>query len=132
MIINTVTTLITIIITVNITIRARAVAYFYLLAFVCLAVAQMFLGYVYFPTTCGNAVETCKTVTKATAPNNIAVNATTCLICWSSEAVCGIHRSNKQLHTGWLAGGRGDPPLAHRQQLSLSDAPGSLDLQPHT
>ena len=77
-----ITTIITI--NINITIRARAVAYFYLLAFLCLAVAQMFLGYVYFPTSCGSASETCQNVSSTLIARNNATNDT---ICWDSEAL---------------------------------------------
>ena len=52
---------------------ARAVAHFYFLSYLCLAIAQMFLGYVYFPTSCGNSVTTCNMAKKAaaaTTPSN--------------------------------------------------------------
>ena len=68
---------------------ARAVAYFFFLSYLCLAIAQMFLGYVYFPTNCGASVTTCKKAAAAITPSN-ATNSGSSRVCRREDPVdCG-------------------------------------------
>ena len=72
---------------------SRGVSRFFLLSYLCLSVAQMFLGFVYFPTSCGSAQETCKAVQLAAA-NDTNGTATLCVMDWQTADVELLKRAD--------------------------------------
>ncbi len=61
---------------------SRGVSRFFFLSYLCLAVAQMFLGFVYFPTSCGSALATCDKLQKAAANGTANYTKTPCATDW--------------------------------------------------